>query len=113
MSKKDDFIQYRKLEEFSDLGVNSTRDNIYNSSKEESKKDYIIDHNERSLPKNNYKRNINIETNENPTIDSKKETETTQPLYEQLAQANEKIQSLHQDNFNLKQVIQNKDSIIY
>lgn len=74
MSKKDDFIQNRKLEEFSDLGINSTRDNINNSSKEESKKDYIMDYNERSLPKNNYKRNmnINIETNENPTSTSKK-----------------------------------------
>lgn len=113
MSKKDEFIQYRKLEEFSDLGINSTRDNIYNSSKEESKKDYIIEHNERSLPKNNYKKNINIDINEDPTLNSKEGHEPTQLLYEKLAQANEKIQSLHHENFNLKQVIQNKNSIIY
>ena len=115
MSKKDDYIQNRKLEEFSDLGINSTRDNIYNSSKEESRKDYIMDYNERSLQKNNYsyKRNINIEANENPTSNSKKETEPPQSLYEQLVQANEAKQSLHHENFNLKQVIKNKDSIIY
>ena len=93
MSKKDDFIPYRKLEEFSHLGINSAKDNIISS-----KEDYI----------NNQNENINIiDNNLQKTDDANIES-----LYEQLIQANERIQFLNQENFNLKQIIENKDSII-
>ena len=96
MSKKEDFIPHRKLDDFSDLGINSTRDNIISS-----KEDFI------NNQSNNNTRNIN------DIDDNSHKTDTNlESLYEQLIQANERIQFLNQENFNLKQIIENKDSII-
>ena len=111
MSKKYENIPSRKLEDFSDLAINSTKDNKNNSSKEEfnTKQKEILNY-----PNNNNNNNDYISINENNTDDSKNinDNDNIESLYEQLIKANEAIQILNQENFNLKQVIENKDSII-
>ena len=111
MSKKK-FIHYRKLEDLSDIGINSTKDNnIFNSSKEESKKDLTLS-TELDINTERNNSNPNITTNENITENSKKTNEITESMYDQLILAKRKIQFLSQENYTLKQVIVNKDLII-
>ena len=110
MSKRNINIPNRKLEEFSDLAINSTIDNITNSSKEE----FNNKQKEISNYPNNNNNNDFISINEDIADDSKNinDNENIESLYEQLIKANEAIQLLNQENFDLKQVIENKDSII-
>ena len=103
---------YRKLEELSDFEMNSGKNSEINSSKEGSKRELILDPKELNKEKNNIKHNKNINTSDNNIENSQKSYDLADPIYEQLIQANEKIQFLNQENFDLKQVIQNKDSII-
>ena len=115
MSKKDDSSHYRKLEDLSDLGVNSTRDNIIYSSKAGSKKENMHEQNDllTNQNKNNVEENLNTNNNNNNSyINTKSTIENLESIYEQLIHANERIQFLNQEVFNLKQVIENKDAII-
>ena len=114
MSKKDDSSHYRKLEDLSDLGVNSTRDNIIYSSKAGSKKENTHEQNDllTNQNKNNVEENLNTNNNNNSYINTKSTIENLESIYEQLIHANERIQFLNQEVFNLKQVIENKDAII-
>ena len=107
MSKNDDIIHHRKLEDLSDFGINSTKGYADYSSK-----DKLINKQKKIL---NYPNNNNNEDNINSinnSLDNSKNTNDLESIYEQLIQANEVIQILNQENFNLKQTIENKDSII-
>lgn len=107
MSKNDDIIHHRKLEDLSDLGINSTKGNVDYSSKDE----LIIKQKEILNNPNNINNEDNINSNNN-SLNNSKNTNDLESIYEQLIQANEVIQILNQENFNLKQTIENKDSII-
>ena len=107
MSINDDIIHHRKLEDLSNFGINSSKGNVDYSSKEE-----LINKQKEILNNSN---NINNEDNINSinnSLNNSKNTNNLESIYEQLIQANEVIQILNQENFNLKQTIENKDSII-
>ena len=109
MSKNDDIIHHRKLEDLSYLGINSANDYIINSSKEElTRKQKEILNNPKIINNKDNKNSMN----KNSLNNSKSTNNNLESIYEKLIQANEVIQFLNQENFNLKQTIENKDSII-
>ena len=110
MSTNNEIIHNRKLEDLSDYGTNPPKDYIVNNSKDE-----LINRQKESV---NYPKNINNEDNiknvimNTNTLESKNTENNLEFIYEQLIQANDAIQFLNKENFNLKQTIENKDSII-
>jgi hypothetical protein len=121
MSKKEDFIHHRKLEELSDLGTNPIRDDFIPNANENLQQEAInepkeiIQNNENeneNINENINEKNINIISNNNNNNNNSNTIEDLESIYDQLLRANERIQFLNQEVFNLKQVIDNKDSII-
>ena len=111
--EEEEFITHRKLEELSDLGPNSIKENI--NQNDELIKESINESNEVIPPQTQTNRNEN-KNEENQNIISNNIDNNTiddlESIYEQLIKANERIQFLNQEVFNLRQVIDNKDSII-
>lgn len=111
MSENNGNINYRKLEDLTDFAANSEKEDIIiPSSKEEIAYDAKESLNYRD--NNNNNDNLNIIKNNTNTDNLNNTNDNLESLYEKLIEANDALQTLNQENYNLKQVIENKDAII-